>query len=227
MRDWIIERAMEPAEADGFRAALARACAESLEEGTVGHGAERAEVDRSIRVSRVAFPDVAHPDLAGTFSRLRERVLRANRERFGFDLAGPGPAQGPAQGPGRGETATESPTRIEWQYTQYTRGGDYYRQHCDCAYLRDGDGDGGTDGAAQPGARPGRMRKLSGSLILSDPRTCRGGRFSFATGVSQVAREIEQGEMLVFASFLPHAVSPILQGVRESLVFWAWGPDFR
>ena len=103
------------------------------------------------------------------------------------------------------------PDAITWQYTRYVTGGDHYRQHCDCAFRSDL---GCT------------MRKISGSILLSDPNDTRGGTFRFAQGIDAVP-PLTQGELVLFASFLPHSVSPILKGTRESLVFWIEGPDYR
>lgn len=199
MQDWIVTQELTPAGAETFRRDLASLCAGEMHEGTVGHGAERPgddgggpSADPSIRRSEVCFPRVEAPLVEDRFAALRRSVLAANEEHFGFALEG------------------EAAASIEWQYTRYARGGDYYRQHCDCAWRSKGR----------------RMRKLSGSLLLTDPRDVRGGRLSFARGVEALPA-LGQGEMVIFASVIPHAVSPILSGVRESLVFWAWGPDFR
>lgn len=100
---------------------------------------------------------------------------------------------------------------FEFQFTSYARGADRYDQHCDCFF-----GDG-----------PGRkMRKLSGSLLLTDPDLTRGGTFGFARGIPAI-RALRHGEAVVFASFCPHSVSPIMKGVRKSLVWWVSGPSYR
>ena len=228
MRDFVVVDALDRESAEALRAGLARqadapAAAGSgsppvwpvaaLAEATVGHGGGRAVVDASIRRSEVTFPDPAAPacppEIRALFAVVESALLAANEAEFGLDLrSGPEGAQA---------------GRIEWQYTRYARGGDYYRQHCDCSFSP-------ASGIYVEGWEPGKgypeMRKLSASLLLSDHRAVRGGTFALARGHGEVPA-LEQGDMVVFPSFVPHSVSPILRGTRESLVCWVWGPPYR
>jgi PKHD-type hydroxylase len=71
-------------------------------------------------------------------------------------------------------------------------------------------------------------RKLSFSLILSDPEDYEGGVFEVApSGKAEVLTGIKKGTMIMFPSYIPHRVSPVLSGVRKSLVWWLTGPKFR
>ena len=189
MRDWIIKNAMDPLATEGFRADLASSC--KMEDGTVGHGGGGQSVDKNIRVSTIGWPDRSNDLLCKRFDGLEKDILDWNEQYFGFKL---------------------DPKSFSWQFTRYSRGGDFYRQHVDCAFDHSSPGNGD-------------IRKLSGSLMLSDPRDLRGGTFRFTQGIDGI-RTLEQGEMVVFPSFLPHSVSPIIKGTRESLVFWLRGPNF-
>ena len=187
MQDYIIETVFTPEEADRFRTDLDSIC--KMREGSVGHGG-KSVVDDNIRQSPVGWPDPNHELVKDRFTALRRSIMTWNAERFKFAV---------------------DPDSFEWQFTRYGRGGDFYNQHCDCAYVND---------------RGGKMRKLSGSLLLTNPSDIRGGSFRFTQGVSAI-RPLAQGEIVVFCSFLPHSVSPIITGTRESLVFWLSGPDFK
>jgi len=72
-------------------------------------------------------------------------------------------------------------------------------------------------------------RKLSFSILLSDPASYEGGdlllyRYSTTRSVNT---HKEQGMMTVFPSSTVHEVTPVTKGVRYTLVGWAHGPQFR
>jgi PKHD-type hydroxylase len=80
----------------------------------------------------------------------------------------------------------------------------------------------------------GKVRKLSLTLNLSDPKTYKGGNLLFDFGEhSQNDRFVEcsnareQGTIIVFPSFLPHCVTPLTEGKRYSLVLWTLGEPFK
>ena len=78
----------------------------------------------------------------------------------------------------------------------------------------------------------GKIRKISLSLILNDPKEYRGGDFEVDFGNRQkptrTAYEIqEQGDCIVFPSDLLHKVRPVTNGVRYSLVMWTLGDPFK
>ena len=82
-------------------------------------------------------------------------------------------------------------------------------------------------------------RKLSLSLILSDPDTFQGGELQFYNGGrpiedmgkitgEQVQQDIQaQGSVICFDSRDYHRVTPVTKGVRHSIVCWTVGPNFK
>ena len=82
-------------------------------------------------------------------------------------------------------------------------------------------------------------RKLSLTLVLSDPNKFEGGELQFYTGDrpmedmgeitgKQVTNDINsQGSVIVFDSRDWHRVRPVLLGVRYSVVCWCVGPNFK
>ena len=82
-------------------------------------------------------------------------------------------------------------------------------------------------------------RKLSLSLILSDPDTFEGGELQFFNGgrpmedqeditAEQLQQDLQaQGTIVVFDSSDFHRVTPVNQGVRHSIVCWTVGPNFK
>jgi PKHD-type hydroxylase len=80
----------------------------------------------------------------------------------------------------------------------------------------------------------GKIRKLSLTLNLSDPKTYKGGNLLFDFGehsendrFHECSNAREQGTAIVFPSFLPHCVSPLTEGKRYSLVLWTLGEPFK
>ena len=108
------------------------------------------------------------------------------------------------------------------QFAEYKNGG-FYEWHQD---------DGGT-------TKSNEIRKLSLSLILSDPNTFEGGELQFYTGDrpmpdignitgKQVINDIKaQGTVGVFDRRDFHRVTPVTKGVRHSIVCWTVGPNFK
>jgi len=82
-------------------------------------------------------------------------------------------------------------------------------------------------------------RKLSLTLVLSDPNTFEGGELQFYSGDrpledmgdmtgEQVQQDIQaQGTVVVFDSRDFHRVTPVTKGVRHSVVCWTVGPNFK
>ena len=82
-------------------------------------------------------------------------------------------------------------------------------------------------------------RKLSLSLILSDPDTFEGGELQFFNGDrpmedmgeitgKQVQQDIQaQGTIIVFDSRDWHRVTPLESGTRHSIVCWCVGGNFK
>jgi PKHD-type hydroxylase len=72
----------------------------------------------------------------------------------------------------------------------------------------------------------GVQRKLSISILLSDPSEFEGGELQFK-GIEDNNILTKQGTIVVFPSFVEHRVTPVTKGVRYSAVTWASGPSFR
>ena len=74
-------------------------------------------------------------------------------------------------------------------------------------------------------------RKLSMSLILSDPDDYEGGEFYIQTGSPDqdklLKMEQVKGRCLAFPSFMIHGVAPVTKGTRRSIVVWVEGPKFK
>ena len=69
-------------------------------------------------------------------------------------------------------------------------------------------------------------RKISASIILSDPNDYEGGEFELifnGNGDSPIVMKPNIGDVLFFASWMPHRVRPVTKGVRKSLVSWILG----
>lgn len=103
-----------------------------------------------------------------------------------------------------------------FQYTEYEGEGSEYQYHIDMLL-----GPAVPDGMTMP-------RKLSFSLILSDPEEYEGGEFNFKWGsIDVVKADQPRGRLLAFPSWMMHQVAPLKSGKRRSLVFWALGPRFK
>lgn len=71
-------------------------------------------------------------------------------------------------------------------------------------------------------------RKLSMSLLLSDPSEFEGGDLQIKTGNdTPINLEQKKGRAWFFPSYCLHRVTPITKGMRRSLVLWIGGPAFR
>lgn len=71
-------------------------------------------------------------------------------------------------------------------------------------------------------------RKLSMSLLLSDPLEFEGGDLEVKTTSDEsMTLEQKRGRAWFFPSYVLHRVTPVTKGVRRSLVLWAGGPPFR
>ena len=80
----------------------------------------------------------------------------------------------------------------------------------------------------------GKIRKLSATVQLSDPKNYKGGDFELQPRTTdkanhkKVIKEIKpRGSILVFPSHLWHRVKPVTKGIRYSLVIWNLGYPFK
>ena len=69
------------------------------------------------------------------------------------------------------------------------------------------------------------VRKISMTLLLSDPSTFEGGELEFMSKGKRA--KLKQGQAIFFASWLQHQVKPVTKGERKSLVMWFGGPSFK
>jgi PKHD-type hydroxylase len=74
-----------------------------------------------------------------------------------------------------------------------------------------------------------RHRKLSIVLNLSDPNEYEGGNFIMHDVQQHPPYEAikKQGTVIVFPSMIDHEVTPVIKGIRHTLVGWYEGPKWR
>jgi len=95
-------------------------------------------------------------------------------------------------------------------YTQYDQG--HYDWH--------------TDTSLSASNTP--YRKLSMSILLSDPSEFEGGEFQVKYGNDDIkVMEQKRGRAWFFPSWTLHRVTPVTRGIRRSLVLWVGGPGFK
>ena len=112
------------------------------------------------------------------------------------------------------------------QFTKYSKG-QYYDWHCDSWYKP----------YNQPNARKhGKIRKISLTLSLSDPKDYTGGELEFdfrdrdpdKKRNTKICKDIrEKGSVVFFPSEVWHRVRPVTKGTRYSLVVWYLGDPFK
>jgi PKHD-type hydroxylase len=102
-----------------------------------------------------------------------------------------------------------------FQYTEYSDPGSHYDFHTDMIFGRN---------VSSEMIIP---RKLSISLLLSDPSEYTGGDFEIMSGKVPTKIPQPKGRAIAFPSYSVHRVTPVLSGVRRSLVIWVLGPKFR
>ena len=95
------------------------------------------------------------------------------------------------------------------QFTHYPVGG-FYEWHMDNDVM---------------GIKQSPVRKISMTLLLSDPSTFEGGELEFMS--KGKTAKLKQGQAIFFASWLQHRVKPVTKGERKSLVMWFGGPPFK
>ena len=95
------------------------------------------------------------------------------------------------------------------QFTEYPKGG-FYDWHMDLD----------VNGKHEP-----PVRKISMTILLSDPSAFKGGHLEFME--KNKVPELKQGQAIFFASFIRHRVAPVTKGMRRSLVMWFGGTPFK
>lgn len=103
------------------------------------------------------------------------------------------------------------------QYTEYNNEGHKYDWHMDMIT------------GPSKGTNMIQTRKLSIIMPLSDPTEYEGGKFQIQNGLPDDPIDVEQekGSIIAFPSFMIHRVTPIITGIRRSLVIWVVGPKFK
>jgi len=113
------------------------------------------------------------------------------------------------------------------QFTKYNKGQyyDWHRDSWEAPYRK------------QHGDRmQGKIRKLSVTVTLSDPKEYKGGELEFDfrdRDPDKPAKPVKckgissKGSLVVFPSFVWHRVCPIKKGSRYSLVIWSLGEPFK
>ena len=71
------------------------------------------------------------------------------------------------------------------------------------------------------------IRKLSIILQLTDETTYEGGDFELMDDNTPVKLSRKKGTLLAFPSYTPHRVTAVTSGIRNSLVGWVSGPNFK
>ena len=128
---------------------------------------------------------------------------------------------------------TNAGWNFEWdfsencQFTKYNKG-QYYDWHCDSwesAYNKPNDL-----------SSHGRIRKLSVTVTLSDPKEYKGGEVEFdfrnrdpdkKSNIKKCTEILPKGSLVVFPSHVWHRVFPVKKGSRYSLVIWNLGWPFK
>lgn len=97
------------------------------------------------------------------------------------------------------------------QITTYEPG-DHYTWHCDYGTSTD----------------DRYTRKLSASLLITDPSEYEGGDLEFIDyHGNNITAPRQKGTMVIFDSRIPHRVTEVTKGKRISLVAWMLGPKLK
>ena len=71
-------------------------------------------------------------------------------------------------------------------------------------------------------------RKLTTTILLSDPKDFEGGKFEVFAGAEKPEQLLQyQGSVCVMDCVDWHRITPVTQGVRHSLVMWSHGPNLK
>jgi PKHD-type hydroxylase len=125
---------------------------------------------------------------------------------------------------------------FEWSFSesaQFTKYGigQYYGWHCDSWEE--------PYNTPQDSNTHGKIRKLSITVSLNDPKEYEGGnlQFDFRNQIDWERNKDAQihtctqirprGSIIVFPSFVWHRVSPVVRGTRYSLVMWNLGQPWK
>lgn len=182
---------------------------DKLQDSRIGDG-DYGTVDRDKRNAQNSWISTNH--WIGGF--VWNYVQKANRENFLYDL-----------------------TNIDGESLQYTvyGPGQYYGWHNDAGissfYKPVSEGNRGHGEALFQdfvNENCEKVRKLSFSLLLSDPETYEGGNLQLIgeDGRSYYAPR-QKGVIILFDSRAQHRVKKVTKGVRKSIVGWVVGPRWK
>ena len=109
------------------------------------------------------------------------------------------------------------------QITRYKKGG-FYNFHRDGAGCNLSKYNNPTNAFMHD-----HVRKLSMTVLLN--KSFEGGDFEFTSYGKEeciiTPVEMNQGDVIVFPSWMEHRVAPVTKGIRYSLVTWFVGPPFK
>jgi len=115
------------------------------------------------------------------------------------------------------------------QLTEYSKN-DFFEWHVDdCITSRDGWDESvkSSNSKTVPEEREW-VRKLSFSLLLSNPENFTGGELELLAPTKNVfSPKPARGRLIIFDSTTLHRIRPIKSGLRKSLVGWVVGPRWR
>ena len=130
---------------------------------------------------------------------------------------------------------TNAGWNFEWsfsescQFTKYEKG-QFYDWHCDSwdrPYFKQNNPQDPSNG---------KIRKLSVTVSLSDPKDYKGGELEFdfrnqdpdkKPNIRKCTEILPKGSLVVFPSHVWHRVCPVKKGSRYSLVIWNLGWPFK
>jgi PKHD-type hydroxylase len=113
------------------------------------------------------------------------------------------------------------------QFTKYALN-QYYNWHCDSW-------PGGYNKPNDPNFHK-KIRKLSVTVCLSDPKDYEGGDLQFNINHPELSKKQNikncpdsryKGSIVIFPSFVYHRVTPVQKGTRYSLVIWNLGYPYE
>jgi len=153
--------------------------------------------DFTYRNSNLRFIDKDEPGSNWIFDKMWKLAIQCNEEWFNFHIS----------------------TLPAFQFTEYignTENPQFYTEHIDVFWV--------TEAPFH--------RKLSAVVQLSENTEYTGGTLEFTSSNQplhdqQIYEMAQKGTVIFFPSFLQHAVSPVTEGLRHSLVGWFEGPKWR
>lgn len=89
------------------------------------------------------------------------------------------------------------------------------------SYEKDGDYHRHMDGS------PGQTRKLTAVAILSSPAVYEGGKLKMIVEPKSFMVPRTRGTVVVFQHWVPHEVTPVTIGLRQTINMGFWGPPFK